>query len=210
MAVRFGQSTPETLYRWLRLFGNEKHDGRERFICFVFGLIRRGNNLAEREKNALIGWLVGNGYTTQNLGDVYTVQYTHSECAAALGCSELQAKRYRSWAIDNDVLITVHPGKKGFPALFIVAPVLVSKTAEIDTGKRVSGESGFGITSGEIGYHGKSATSGNADTSRVIHSNPERGGDEWSCSRCGAHEFTLSPDGCLVICKACDTAHKPP
>ena len=218
---QWGKMRPETMRILLDAIC-EGQTARKNVLAWLCGIIRTADNIPDRERRDVVKWLVANGYTVNKLNEVYTVQYTHEECAAATGCAVRESKRQREWLVNSNVLITVQSGKKGYPGLFILAPVLVSGNVTQNDRNTVSGNvteckqdrvscnSGFGDTGSKIGCHAQLRDLQDAFLSRVIQSNPEKGGEKWSCSRCGARDFTLSPDGALVICKACDTAHKPP
>lgn len=207
-AALWGKMRPETMRLLLDLFGDGQA-GRKDYISWLCGIIRTGDNLANREKTDLIKWLIANGYPTKRLGEVFTIQYTHDECAAAIGCDVRQSKRYRDWLVLSGVLITVQSGKRGYPGFFILAPVMVTNSGDIVTGNKGTNDSGFGDNLGEIGGHSNSVTCGNAAISRVIQSNPEKQIEKWSCKRCGAHSFELMPGNSqIVLCRSCNTAQR--
>ena len=206
---RWGKIRPETMRMLLDLFCNGQ-DGRKSYVSWLCGLVRTGDNLAQREANDLRKWLIANGYPSADLGAYYTVQYTHDECAAAIGCDRHQARIYRHWLADKGVLINVHQGKKGYPAFFIVAPVLGSICDEIDPKNKGLIDDGFGVKPNQIRGGQNSLTCASSATSTVINSNPEKGNDKWKCSRCGSHDFELSPNGGLIICSSCCRAYSMP
>lgn len=206
-AARWGKMRSETMRLLLDLFGDGQ-TGRKDYVSWLCGIIRTGDNLADRERADLIKWLIANGYPTKNLGDIFTIQYTHNECAAAIGCDLRQSKRYRDWLVDNGVLITVQPGKKGYPGFFILAPVMVTNSADNVTLKTVTGDNGLGDNAPKIRGHQNSVTSGNAAISRTIQNYPEKKKEQWSCIRCGAHVFDLLGNGQMVACRSCNTAQR--
>ena len=180
--------------------------GRKDFVSWTVGLIRTGDNLADRERADLIRWLVTNGYRTDRIGDVYTIQYTNDECAAALGCDKRQAIRYRNWLVSSGGLITVEQGRKNYAGLFIQAPVMVTNTADIVPLNKVTIQPALGDNLAKIGGHSNHTNCENMFLSRVIQSNPKKSSEKWVCPRCGNGEFDLSPNSKLFICKSCNTA----
>lgn len=202
----WGKMRPETMRIWLDAICDGQ-PVRKNVMAWLCGIIRTADNIPDREKGDVTKWLVANGYTVKNLKEVYTVQYTHEECAAAIGCAVRESKRQREWLIDSNVLITVQPGRKGYPGLFIIAPVSVSSNVTECKRNRVSCASGFGDIDHEIGCHAQRADLQDTSLSRVIQSYPEKEPKEWTCVRCGSHGFDLVNNGTQALCRECELVH---
>jgi len=194
---------PETLRTWLGLFGDGQ-DRRKDYLSWLCGYFRTGNRLKDREKQALLEWLVSHGLQTETLEEYVTVQYSHDECADGLGCAHQQAVRHRDWALEKGLLFVIKKGTKGCATLYIVAPVSVTKSTNNVTSNEVTTDSGLGNNSTEIGSHQNSVTRANDAISRVIQNNPEQSAD--TCPHCGAH-LDLTTNG-LLYCSSCNTATK--
>ena len=210
----WGKMRPETLRILLKAFCDGQ-ETRVNIVSWVCGLIRTANNIPDRERKDVAEWLEANGYTVESLQDVYTVQYTHEECATANGCDVRASKRQRQWLLDSKVLITVQPGKKGYPGLFILAPVSVSSSVTesqktvsssvTENKNRVSCNNVFGDIDPEIGCQAQRADLGKNSLSRIIQNNPEA---SFECKRCGAHEGTHLPTG-MIECNSCGSVNNP-
>ena len=98
--------------------------GQKEALAFLWRLSKSADYLDGVERDALLNWLVKYGYEHygNRLADVYTVQYSHQQCASFLGCDEKQARRYRQDLVKAGYLIQVKEGKKNSAALFILYP----------------------------------------------------------------------------------------
>lgn len=112
---------PDTLRKLLDCCSGAS-EGRKDFATWIVSLSKTGDRLNKRERHDLLFWLDQNGFKPNRLDEIYTIQYTHDQCASALGCDRKQAIRYRKWFEEIGMIREVRGGRKGYATLFVLAP----------------------------------------------------------------------------------------